>query len=98
MRTCWECVLNKALPDSESKLKLSEATVLDGSVASLWFIAIPTNNDTDTFFFSASSQIGISTNFVVTCHISSLFLSISVENRLDHVASILKSSCTASGI
>jgi hypothetical protein len=26
-RTCWEHVLNKALPDLEGKLKLSEATV-----------------------------------------------------------------------
>ena len=60
--------------------------------------ALPTNNDTGAFFFSASSQIGKLTDFVVTCHISSLFLSISVENRLEHVASISKSSCTASGI
>ena len=60
--------------------------------------ALPTNNDTATFFFSASSQIGKLTDFVVTCHISSLFLSISVENRLEHIASISKSSCTASGI
>ena len=30
--TCWECVLNKALPDSEDKLKLSEATVMADAV------------------------------------------------------------------
>ena len=36
MRTCWECILNKVLLDSEAKLKLSEATVSDGSVALLW--------------------------------------------------------------
>ena len=36
MRTCWECVLNKALLNSEDELKLSEATVSDGSVALLW--------------------------------------------------------------
>ena len=35
-RMCWECVPNKVLLDSEGKLKLSEATVSDGSVASLW--------------------------------------------------------------
>ena len=35
-RTCWERVPNKVFPDSESELKLSEATVPGGSVASLW--------------------------------------------------------------
>jgi len=35
MRTCWEHILNKALLDPEGKLKHSEATALDGSVASL---------------------------------------------------------------
>jgi hypothetical protein len=58
---------------------------------------LPTNNDTGTFF-SVSSQIGKFTDFIVACHIFSLFLSISVENRLEHVTSISKSSCTASGI
>lgn len=51
---------------------------------------LPTNNDTGTFF-SASSQIGKFTDFIVACHIFSLFLSISVENRLEHVTSISKS-------
>ena len=35
-RTCWKHVLNKVFLDLEGELKLSEATVLDGSVASLW--------------------------------------------------------------
>ena len=35
-RMRWECVPNKVFPDSESELKLSEATVPGGSVASLW--------------------------------------------------------------
>ena len=33
VRTCWECVWNKVLLDSEGKLKLSEATASDGPVA-----------------------------------------------------------------
>jgi hypothetical protein len=33
---CWECIPNKVFPDFEGELKLSEATVPDGSVASLW--------------------------------------------------------------
>ena len=36
MRMRWECVPNKVFLDSESELKLSEATVPGGSVASLW--------------------------------------------------------------
>ena len=36
MRMCWEHIPNKALLDSEGELKLSKATVLDSSVASLW--------------------------------------------------------------
>jgi len=36
VRTCWERVPNKVFSDSESELELSEATVTDGSVASLW--------------------------------------------------------------
>jgi len=35
-RMCWEHIPNKALLDLEGELKLSEATVPDGSVASLW--------------------------------------------------------------
>jgi len=35
-RTCWERIPNKVLPDLEGELELSEVTVLDGSVASLW--------------------------------------------------------------
>ena len=34
MRMCWEHILNKVLPNLEGKLKLSKATVSDGSVAS----------------------------------------------------------------
>ena len=34
-RTCWERVPNKVFPGSEGGLKLSEATVPGGSVASL---------------------------------------------------------------
>jgi hypothetical protein len=56
-------------------------------MAELDVTAVPTNNDADTFFFSASSQIGKFTDFVVICHISNLFLSISMESRLEHVAS-----------
>ena len=44
---------------------------------------------TQTRFFSASSQIGKFTDFIVICHISTLFLNISSESRLDHVASYI---------
>jgi len=50
------------------------------------FGSAPIDVPTDTFF-SASSQIGKFTDVVVICHISTLFLSISMESRLEHVAS-----------
>ena len=53
---------------------------------------------TQTHFLSVSSQIRKVTDFIVICHISSLFLSISVERRLEHVTNILTGSCTTSGV